>query len=117
MWIGIDLNGTLAYREARPGREPSPVITIGDPIPIMVERVQLWLANGYDVKIFTARGPSEQTSDWLMRHVGRDLEVTNKIDADMAEVWDDKIVCVKRDVGLAARHAGVNGGSDWFVEV
>ena len=46
-WIGVDLDGTLAvYYDWE---------IIGDPIPLMVERVQQWLKEGKHVKIFTAR--------------------------------------------------------------
>jgi hypothetical protein len=53
-WIGVDLDGTLAE-----WKEPYDVLQIGPPIPAMIERVKDWLAEGQDVRIFTARvGPA-----------------------------------------------------------
>ena len=47
-WIGVDLDGTLAKYGIWDG-------SIGEPIPLMVERVKIWIALGVEVKIFTAR--------------------------------------------------------------
>ena len=54
-WIGVDLDGTLAehYWPAKGDYDPT---RIGDPIPMMVERVRGWLAEGREVRVFTARG-------------------------------------------------------------
>jgi len=49
-WIGVDLDGTLAYYDEWRG-----LYHIGEPIPAMVDRVKRWLAEGRDVRIFTAR--------------------------------------------------------------
>ena len=49
-WIGVDLDGTLAYYDHWRGPHH-----IGDPIPAMLNRVKSWLAEGKDVRIFTAR--------------------------------------------------------------
>ena len=49
-WIGVDLDGTLAHYESGQG-----VGYVGDPIPIMIDRVKRWLAAGKHVKILTAR--------------------------------------------------------------
>lgn len=48
-WIGVDLDGTLAEYHGWTDGE------IGKPIPTMVARVKRWLADGKDVRIFTAR--------------------------------------------------------------
>ena len=48
-WIGVDLDGTLAKYGSWNGGQ------IGDPIPLMVERVKQWIAEGVEVRIFTAR--------------------------------------------------------------
>ena len=48
-WIGVDLDGTLAEYGEFKG-----LYVIGDPIPKMVERVQRWLAEGWEVCIMTA---------------------------------------------------------------
>ena len=49
-WIGVDLDGTLAYYDQWRG-----ALHIGEPIPVMLERVKRWLDEGKDVRIFTAR--------------------------------------------------------------
>jgi hypothetical protein len=49
-WIGVDLDGTLfEYHGLTRWNE------FGRPIPLMVERVRNWLAEGRDVRIVTAR--------------------------------------------------------------
>jgi len=49
-WIGVDFDGTLANYGtwAGPGN-------FGEPIAPMVDRVKRWLADGHEVRIFTAR--------------------------------------------------------------
>lgn len=49
-WIGVDLDGTLAHYDGWKGPE-----VIGDPVPRMLTRVKDWLAEGREVRIFTAR--------------------------------------------------------------
>ena len=51
--IGVDLDGTLAYWDT-PMDQYDPMI-IGSPIHAMVERVKIWLEQGHEVVIFTAR--------------------------------------------------------------
>jgi hypothetical protein len=110
-WIGVDLDGTLAYDE--PGAW-YPDGHIGDPILPMVERVKNWLAKGYEVRILTARasGPRgggmspEETimliQDWCEKHIGERLEVTCVKDYHMIELWDDRAVTVPKNTGEAA---------------
>lgn len=49
-WIGVDFDGTLATYTKWEG----PTV-VGEPIPLMVARVKQWIAEGKDVRIFTAR--------------------------------------------------------------
>jgi hypothetical protein len=49
-WIGVDLDGTLAQYGKWAG-----IYYIGKPIPLMMARVKKWLAQGKDIRIFTAR--------------------------------------------------------------
>lgn len=77
-WIGVDLDGTLAHYEGWDGGN------IGEPIPLMVNRVKGWLSEGKTVKILTARishdpdGTQRQLiQDWAQEHIGERLEVTN----------------------------------------
>jgi hypothetical protein len=115
-WIGVDLDGTLAMYDHWRGIEH-----IGAPIPAMVDRVQQWLANGQEVKIFTARVDGGEVAlamgdkngeahrdipeverhirAWCLKHIGRELPVTCKKDYGMVELWDDRAVQVIPNTG------------------
>ena len=97
-WIGVDLDGTLAYYESWQGAE-----YIGEPIKPMMDRVKKWLLEGKIVKIFTARATvSEQipfVKKWLWENDLPALEVTNVKDMWMVELWDDRCVQVEKNTG------------------
>lgn len=113
-WIGVDLDGTLAeYHGWNDGK-------IGNPIPAMVNRMKQWLAEGQEVKIFTARvgsggGYSEISNrsddeafvieqrlliaNWCMEHLGMVLPVTATKDFRMIALYDDRAVRVEMNTG------------------
>jgi len=114
-WIGVDLDGTLAKYGSWNGGQ------IGDPIPLMVERVKQWIAEGVEVRIFTARVgsgggyslesgrsddnefASEQRTlieEWCEKHIGIKLPVTATKDFRMIELWDDRAVQVIVNTGI-----------------
>ncbi len=98
-WIGVDLDGTLAYHNPN-----DHICHIGRPIQIMLEKVKLLLRSGIEVKIFTARaafGRSQvrMIQDWLEQNGLPRLDVTNKKDLFMVEVWDDRAVQVVMNEG------------------
>lgn len=113
-WIGVDLDGTLARYDGWRGAEH-----IGEPIPAMVERVKQWLAQGREVRIFTARvdgcdearliypSPTpfnvpqirQSIEAWCLKHIGVVLPVTNVKDYGMVELWDDRAVRVVPNAG------------------
>lgn len=100
-WIGVDLDGTLAFYDGwNDGR-------IGKPIAPMVDKVKKWLNQGKTVKIFTARvsnGKAETIANiehWCLEHIGTKLEVTNVKDFNMIELWDDRAVQVIPNTGLS----------------
>jgi hypothetical protein len=114
-WIGVDLDGTLAEYHGWKGADH-----IGAPIPAMVERVKGWLAEGRDVKVFTARvSTAEHLPDtaarvarvaevhvararivaWCIEHIGEELAITNVKDHGMIELWDDRAVQVEPNTG------------------
>lgn len=116
-WIGVDLDGTLAEYHAWSGG------VIGNPIPLMVERVKAWLARGIEVRIMTARvglagGFSQESrrhadehfaeeqraliEAWCSVHIGRVLEITASKDFRMVELWDDRAVQVVPNTGERA---------------
>lgn len=118
-WIGVDLDGTLAEYHGWKGPEH-----IGAPIPAMVERVRSWLAEGRDVRIFTARvdgggvaismgnpegnkvrdvvAVKRHIQAWCLEHVGCVLPITNVKDYGMIELWDDRVVQVIPNTGQRA---------------
>jgi hypothetical protein len=112
-WIAVDLDGTLADWSG--WRADG---SIGDPIPAMVNRVKRWLREGKDVRIFTARvwpygttmsaesarvmgvaGQLAAIRHWCREHLGEVLPITCIKDPDMIELWDDRAVTVKRNLG------------------
>lgn len=110
-WIGVDLDGTLAEYHKWISPEH-----IGKPIPVMVDRVKKWLADGLDVRIFTARvygGTGANVEHirgfierWCLEHIGQVLPVTNEKDYGMVELWDDRAVQVIPNTGERADGKG-----------
>lgn len=105
-WIGVDLDGTLAQYIGWKGPTH-----IGDPVPAMLERVKAWLADGQEVKIFTARVACfepyrsdviKAIHEWLDTHGLPRLDVTNRKDMLMLELWDDRAVQVEKNTGRVA---------------
>lgn len=97
-WIGVDLDGTLARATPWKG-----MTHIGAPVPLMVRRVQEWTRMGLTVKIVTARAPYPEAVDairkWLVEHGMPELEVTDRKDFGMIELWDDRAIQVVRNTG------------------
>jgi hypothetical protein len=97
-WIAVDLDGTLAEYGGWKGADH-----IGEPIPAMAFRVRKWIADGKDVRIFTARaGVPEQVPPiqaWCEQHFGVALPVTATKDFAMVELWDDRAVQVEMNTG------------------
>jgi hypothetical protein len=108
-WIGVDLDGTLAYYDVWHGPEH-----IGEPIAYMVQRVRVWLEEGRDVRIFTARVGHDNTAprmlqaqismmaimNWCLQNFGQILPVTCTKDFQMVELWDDRCVQLLPNTGL-----------------
>ena len=113
-WIGVDFDGTLAYHT-----EWTAWNVLGAPIPLMVARVKKWIAEGKDVRIFTARVGSVEDAeiclmtrevftrdmmkkilyDWCQEHIGFVLPITATKDKFMKELWDDRAVQVVPNTG------------------
>lgn len=110
-YVGVDFDGTLAHYESWDG--PG---VLGSPVEVMCDRVRRWLAEGREVKIFTARVSSEYADversaieRWCEEQFGRPLEVTCVKDYRMEEFWDDSAVQVERNSGLR-----VDGKEEFF---
>lgn len=104
-WIGVDLDGTLAYYDGKKKHRHD----IGGPIPPMLARVKKWLNEGKDVRIVTARfGHTGEDHDlavtaiqnWCRDHIGRTLPITDRKDFMMEELWDDRAVQVEKNTGI-----------------
>jgi hypothetical protein len=98
-WIGVDLDGALAHYTGWKGEDH-----IGDPVPAMAERVRNWLADGIEVRIFTARANGSEAAikhihEWAMRHFGVAMLVTCHKDFKMIELWDDRCVQIEPNTG------------------
>lgn len=123
-WIGVDLDGTLAEYHGWVRADH-----IGDPIEPMCARVRTWLAEGRQVRIFTARvypitvvideqytmpslqfGASDRMSqavmaavairNWSRIHFGRWLPITCVKDFAMTRLYDDRAFQVVANKGL-----------------
>jgi hypothetical protein len=103
-WIAVDLDGTLAHYDGWKGIEH-----IGEPVPLMLRRVKAWIAEGKEVRIFTARVSRAfedavlaalHVMDWCEKHVGVRLQVTCEKDFDMIEIWDDRAIPVQKNRGV-----------------
>lgn len=97
-WIGVDLDGTLAHYGGWVGPDH-----IGEPVPAMVARVRTWLAEGKEVRIFTARAATPEfipdIHAWCLKHLGTVLQVTNVKDFAMIALYDDRCVQVEANTG------------------
>jgi hypothetical protein len=103
-WLAVDLDGTLATYHGWKGVEH-----IGPPVPAMLARVKAWIADGKDVRIFTARVAvddpvtlkmvTDTIHDWCLEHLGQSLPVTNVKDFGMYELWDDRAITVEQNTG------------------
>ncbi len=95
-WIGVDLDGTFAKWDGTCN-------TIGDPIPLMLARVVLWLEKGIEVRIFTARASVPEMippiREWLKKHGLPDLKITCCKDFAMVRLYDDMCTQVERNTG------------------
>jgi hypothetical protein len=117
-WIGVDFDGTLVEYNGWQG-----ATHVGKPVPAMVERVKVWLAEGKDVRIFTARiaepdpllPPEEfarsfeevkiaiyEVKKWCLIHFGKVLPITCTKDYGMVELWDGRCVQIEPNTGRRA---------------
>src|ERR1700675_4679229 len=90
-WIGVGLDGTLAQYESWVSPKH-----IGPPVPKMLERVKRWIAEGREVRIFTARvsDPTQAVDArraieaWLLNNGLPMLSITCCKDFGMSDLWD-----------------------------
>jgi len=102
--VAVDFDGTLAEYNGWQGSTH-----IGKPIPIMLQRVKAWCAEGRSVVIFTARlsGTKIEADNakaliqkWLVDNGLPKLDVTNIKRKSFVEFWDDRAIRVERNTGV-----------------
>ncbi|MBP9598660.1 MAG: hypothetical protein KBE30_05920 [Desulfobacter sp.] len=97
-WIGVDLDGTLAFYDKH-----SSVETVGDPVPAMMTLLKDMIDKGTRVKIFTARASDPEQlpiiRKWLKIQGLPDLEITNVKDYSMVILYDDRCIQVETNTG------------------
>jgi hypothetical protein len=102
-WIGVDLDGTLAYYDGWNGAHH-----IGRPVKRMRERVLAHMAAGDRVKIFTARATKGRPEydeaiaaieKWCLKYLGQVLEITNEKDFGCIRIYDDRAVQIEMNTG------------------
>jgi len=110
--IAVDWDGTFVeYREYRGAG------VYGAPVLLMVERVRQWLKDGHEVLIHTARVSVEHEPSRIIKEMQSieatliDLElpslhVTANKYTRIAEFWDDRSVCVKKNTGCICENTG-----------
>jgi hypothetical protein len=101
-WIGVDLDGTLAFYDKR-----SSIEEVGLAIPDMLALVKKMINNNIRVKIFTARATDPEQlpliRKWLKANDLPELEITNIKDYYMLKLYDDRCVQVERNTGRLIR--------------
>lgn len=117
--IAVDLDGTLAHYDKWVAWD-----SIGPVIEPMKQRILQWIADGFEVVIFTARVgyPHDKcfvtgrhftsvdvvrvVQDWLEENGLPRLVVTATKNNTMREIWDDRAIQVIRNTGrtLAEEH-------------
>ena len=104
---------------------------IGEPVILMVRQVKHWLAEGKDVRIFTARitdpdplcSPEEfaqrseerkiavyEIKKWCVKYIGKVLPITCVKDYGMMELYDDRCVQVEPNTGRKAVDVAFSAG-------
>lgn len=135
VWVGVDLDGTLAKYT------PGDWYTIGDAIEPMVQHVASLLNEGMEVRIFTARVSTtnvrryavahqmerdqalreitSEIEDWCMDTFGVTLPVTAEKDGWMIELYDDRAVQVEFNTGqlVGVEVSAPHTEAEWYQAV
>jgi hypothetical protein len=125
-WYGFDLDGTLAEYNGWQGAHH-----IGAPIPATLSRLKQRLADGHEVRIFTARiapadfelPPEEfdrrseevkiatyEIKKWCFRYVGKVLPITYQKDYGMVDLEDDRVTQIEPNTGRKAVDVAFDAG-------
>jgi hypothetical protein len=125
-WWGFDLDATLAEYNGWQGAHH-----IGAPIPATLARLKQRLADGQEVRIFTARiapadpalPPEEfarrseevkiatyEIKKWCFIHVGKVLPITYQKDYGMVDLEDDRVTQIEPNTGRKAVDVAFSAG-------
>jgi hypothetical protein len=114
-WLGVDLDGTLAYYAKWSGIEH-----IGEPISNIKELLLVLHSKGVNIKIFTARiaekGAIKYIKQWLKNNDFPNWEITNIKDMHCVEIWDDRCVQVIRNTGKLKGESSILKNLDRLVK-
>jgi ribonuclease J len=98
-WIGVDLDGTLAYYDGI----WRGVEHIGEPIKPMIDFVKDLISQNKKIKIFTARAKNPKTipyiHEWLDEQGLPRFDITNEKDFGMIMLYDDRCMQVVTNSG------------------
>jgi ribonuclease J len=104
-WIGIDLDGTLAYYDGI----WRGVEHIGEPIKPMIDFIKNLLSQNKKIKIFTARAKNPKTipyiHKWLDEQGLPKFEITNEKDFGMIMLYDDRCMQVVTNSGKIIKNS------------
>jgi len=111
IWKGIDFDGCVATYDPN---QMTDIFWIGEPIWEMIDRIKAWIAEGWEIKIFSARAtfgiPGIRcVQDWLEDVAGLPrLDVTNIKDGRCVAIYDDRAVQVEGNTGrLLGEESGI----------
>ena len=96
--LAIDFDGTLAHYDGYKG--PG---VFGEPIPMMVENVKGWMADGHEVVIFTSRFDGINDEYWAMRRwldkqFNSGFHITNIKEKRFTHFFDDRAYNVRNGI-------------------
>ena len=109
MWIGFDLDGTLATKVGK----WKGIQFIGEPIKGVVDEMKSLHKKGTQVKVFTARVADKERApeakkyivEWCEKNLGFVPEITNIKDEVMLRCWDDRSIQVFPNKGVTYEDA------------
>lgn len=101
-WIGVDLDGTLCHFDPEEWlKDPD---YIGRPIPSMLDKVRRWRAEGYEVRLFTARAAYPDRIRAIRKYLTSldlgDMIITNRKDYGCIALFDDIAYRVGHNTGV-----------------
>lgn len=104
----FDLDGTLAKYHGYTSEDE-----VGPPVEPVLAIAKKLLAEGKDVRIFTARATVPEcipaVKKWCLQHFGQELPVQHHKDLQTVVIFDDRAISVQMNMGVMA---DANNG-DW----